>query len=219
MNKSRCTNLTPDQKGYSAYNFISAKKIFSWFAITKALNGKYPIWANQFDIWQPEIFQHLEAYFYSLCFAFGLAENGCVVTKFEKDNPVDGAPEVFVNNPLSTNNPDSFWMKELDNFIVETPSQAINLVNTIKILYKEWNINYCKGDILRNIGLQNEPYFKYFNYPDFLTKDSGLIQIKKYAEINGCHDLISMFKEISEQMKIVKEEIYNLLVNEFKYFE
>jgi hypothetical protein len=39
----------------------------------------------------------LEANYYSLCFAFALVENRSVKTKFEKDNPVVGAPEVFVH--------------------------------------------------------------------------------------------------------------------------
>lgn len=35
-----------------------------------------------------------------------------------------------------------------------------------------------------NVGLHEEAYFKYFYYPDFVRKDSGLIQIKKIADIN-----------------------------------
>ena len=67
--------------------------------------------------------------------------------------------------------------------------------------------------------LQDEPYFKYFDYPDFLTPYSGLVQIRKYAEIHGREDLQDLFKEISVLTKKVKEEIYRLLVEEFRYFE
>ena len=35
----------------------------------------------------------------------------------------------------------------------------------------------------------------------------------------GLHDLVSRFEEISGLTKIVKEELYRLLVAEFKYFE
>lgn len=71
---------------------------------------------------------------------------------------------------------------------------------------------------LFGFGLQNEAYFKHFNYADFLTLYSGLIQIKKYAEIEGKEDILNIFKEISELSKKVKQEIYSLLVDGFGYF-
>jgi len=219
----------PDKYGYCAYDLDSAKATFSWFAITKALNGVYPVWANQYDIWSPQIKKESEACYYSLCFAFVLAENRCVVTKFEKDNPVKEAPEVFVDNPLCPANPESFWSVTLESYITgvqggssaspRNDNFALQLIVKIKELYRLWNLSYCKGQVLQNVGLQDEPYFKYFDYPDFLTPYSGLIQIRKYAEIHGKEDLQNLFKEISLLAKKVKEEIYRLLVEEFRYFE
>ena len=177
------------------------------------------VWANQYDIWAPNISKEKEAYYYSLCFAFALAENRCVVTKFEKDNPVVGAPEVFVDNPLSTFNPESFWNTTLQKEIVKEPSLAFELVELIKQLYNTFAAKHCQTGIIRNIGLHNEAYFRYFDYPDFLTPNSGLIQIKKFAELNSKEDLNVIFKQISEKTKEVKEEIYRLLVDEFRYFE
>jgi hypothetical protein len=170
-----------------------------------------------------------------------------VVTKFEKDNPVKGAPEVFVDNPLCPANPESFWSVTLEPFVNEceggcfglrprndnetgektedsSPSArndniALQLIGKIKELYRNWNLNYCKGQVLQNVGLQDKLYFKYFDYPDFLTPYSGLIQIRKYSEINGKEDLQNLFKEKSVLTKKVKEEIYRLLVEEFRYFE
>ncbi|MFN3998282.1 hypothetical protein [Algoriphagus sp.] len=216
-NKSKCFNGPSDNRSYCAFDLHSAKKTLTWFAITKCLDN-YPIWANQLNIWAPEIKPELAEYWYSLCFAFVLAENRCVVTKFEANNPVLGAPEVFVNNPLSTNNPDSFWNTTLDREIVSDPPAAIKLVDKIKELYRVWNYEYCKGGILEHVGLHDEPYFKYFDYPDFLTKNSGLIQIKKYAMIHNSADLGELFQEISTLTKLVKSEIYRLLVDEFNYF-
>lgn len=219
MNKSRCLNLPPDQKGYAAFDLVSAQKTFVWYAITKALNGKYPHWANQMDIWKPNIPAEKEKEFYSLCFAFGLAENRCVVTKFEKDNPVAGAPEVLVDNPLCPGNKESFWSTTLDREIVAGPVLAGELVALVKQLYKKWNQNYTKGDFQYSVGLQDEPYFKYFDYKDFVTPHSGLIQIRKYAEIHNAADLMELFEKISAKTKEVREEIYRLLVQEFNYFE
>jgi hypothetical protein len=207
-------------RAFCAYDLNSAKSIISWFTIAKAINGRYPIWANMFDLWSPKITKlPMEKLFYSLCFSYALSDNRCVVTKFEKDNPVKGAKEVFVDNPLSTNNDESFWMNCLDKEITKSSDKAFELVRAIKDLYSYWNSNYCKGQILYNQGLQNEPYFQYFSYPDFLTKDSGLIQIKKYAEINGKNDLAEKFAKITELTKLVKEAVYSLLVDELNYFE
>lgn len=93
------------------------------------------------------------------------------------------------------------------------------LIAKITQLYTHWNKHYCKGQWLANVGLHNEPYFKYFDYPDFLTPHSGLIQIRKYADNEGKADLLELFAEISALTKHVKEEIYRLLVAEFTYFE
>src|ERR1017187_9428145 len=127
VNLTKVFNGAPDKYGYCCFDLVSAKATFSWFAITKALNGVYPVWANQYDIWAPNIKKEFEKYWHSLCFAFVLAENRCVVTKFEKDNPVKGAPEVFVDNPLCPANKESFWSKVLDKEIVSKPSTAKEL--------------------------------------------------------------------------------------------
>ncbi|KAB2849645.1 MAG: hypothetical protein F9K42_07150, partial [Ignavibacterium sp.] len=178
LNKSKCLNKPSDQKAYCAYDLESAKITFLWFAITKALNGRYPIWANQFDIWFPKISNEKEKYFFSLCFAYSLAENRAIVSKFEKDNPCVGALEIFIENPFSPLNPESFWSKILDKEIVKRPMLAYELVELVKELYKTFTINYCSSGIIRNIGLHEEPYFKYFDYADFMTPNSGIIQIR-----------------------------------------
>lgn len=219
INKTKVFNGAADNRSYCGYDLKSAQATCSWFAITKVLNGAYPLWANQYDIWAPNIKSELEKQWYSLCFAFVLAENRCVVTKFEKDNPVKGVLEVFVDNPLCPTNPESFWSKTLDKQIVSKPDTAKQLVDKVKELYKTWNTKYCKGQWLQNVGLQNEPYFKYFDYSDFLTPHSGLIQIRKYAENEGKADLLELFAGISKLTKEVKEEIYHMLTADFKYFD
>jgi len=221
VNLTKVQTGAPDKYGYCAYDLESAKATFTWFAITKALNGLYPIWANQYDIWQPNITSKEDKYWNSLCFAFVLGENRCVVTKFEANNPVNDAPEVFVDNPLCPTNPKSFWSTTLSKEIMKKPADnaAQLLVDAITELYRYWNKEYCKGQTLENVGLKIEPYFKYFNYPDFVTPYSGLIQIRKYAEQNGSIDLLNRFSDIQKLTKAVKDELYRLLVKDFKYFE
>ncbi|MBW8050573.1 MAG: hypothetical protein FVQ77_09585 [Cytophagales bacterium] len=219
VNSSKIHNAPTDQKAYCAYDLQSAQKTFAWFAISKAVLGRYPLWSNQYDIWKPRIKKEMEKYFYSLCFAYGLAENRCVVAKFEKDNPVKGTPEVFIDNPLSPNNHESFWFTTLEPYLIKRPAKAFHLVEAVKLLYQKWFEDYCGWETLEYVGLDEEPYFKYFHYPDFVNRNSGLIQIKKYAEINGKSDLMEMFENISEKTKEVKEEIYRILVEEFNYFD
>lgn len=235
VNQTKIHSGPPDKYGFCAYDLDSAEKTISWFALTKAVNGRYPVWANQFDIWAPDFnnlnlserqIEEFKKYFYSLCFAFGLAENRCVVTKFEADNPIEGAPEIFIDNPLCPANPDSFWSSTLDSEIPNykpNDKKLINpakeLVNIVKNLYTIWNNKYCKGQYLYNVGLQDEPYFKYFNYVDFLTPYSGLIQIKKHVENQNLTDLDNLFHQITAKSKQIKDEIYNILINDLKYFE
>ncbi len=209
----------PDKYGFCSYDLISAKAMFSFYSITKVFNGIYPVWANQFDIWPPNILKKFEDEYYSLSFAYCLAENRCVVTKFEKNNPVNGVPEIYVDNPLCPTNPDSFWLKTLDSKISRNSQLAIELVSAIKKLYQYWNIEYCKGQIIENCGLDEEPYFKYFSYPDFVTPYSGLIQIRKYAEKNRKGDISKKFETIKNITGKVKERLYTILVDKFKYFD
>ena len=209
-----------NSRSYCAYDILSSQALFSWYAISKSILGKNPLWTNQYEIWLPNISENLKQDWFALCYAFGLAENRCVVTMFEKDNPVAGVPEVWVDNPMSPNNQACFYRTTLQPLLRGTKqSQANELVTTIESFYQYWNLNYTKGQILENVGLQEEAYFKYFDYPDFVTKDSGLIQIKKYAELNNCADLLEKFTSITEITKEVKEEIYRMLVEDFKYFE
>jgi hypothetical protein len=219
INNANVFNGAADNRSFCAYDKDSARSTFSWYAISKACNGVYPMWANQFDLWPPQIKKEFENYYYSLCFAFVLAENRCVVTIFEKNNPVKGAPEIFVDNPLCPTNKESFWSTVLDKEITSKHKIVKDLVDKVKELYAYWNLKYCKGRKIESVGLQNEPYFKYFDYKDFLTPHSGLIQIRKYAELKGSEDLLKLFQEISELTKKVKGEIYRLLVEEFGYFE
>lgn len=219
INKSKCFNGPTDNRAYCAYDLATSKACCNWFCITKAMNGLYPTWANQYDIWAPLIPTDKAPAFYALCFAFVLAENRCVVTKFEKDNPVAGAPEVFADNPLSPNNPNSFWRTVLEPEVKSSGSALANeLANAITELYKYWNHNYTKGQFLYHVGLHGEAYFKYFSYPDFVTPNSGLIQIKKYADLNNEHELQVRIDAVTAITKTVKAEIYRLLVRDFGYF-
>lgn len=218
INLLKCFSSTPDKYGYCVYDLNSAKSLICWFALGKSIAGRYPTWANQHSLWVPEIPEELESYWYALCFAYVLAENRCVVTLFEADNPVPGAPEIFADNPLCPANPESFWVTTLESQITPQHGVAYELVTAIKALYRNWNLNYCQGQFLRHVGLKEEAYFRHFSYPDFLTPHSGLIQIRKYAELHNHTDLMEQFTKINGLTKQTRDEIYRLLVHEAGYF-
>ncbi len=248
VNQTRILSGSADKYSFCAYDLETAKVFFSWFAISKAVNGRYPLWANQYDLWAIDWenvktlagFENLlrfQEYFYNLCFAFGLAENRCVVTKFEANNPVPNTPEIFVDNPLCPTNRESFWAKiiapQLKTLAVanspanSSPTKLLagsidhcqSLVAAITDLYTYWNKTYCKGQWLYDVGLQDEPYFKYFDYADFLTPHSGLVQIRKYAENQIDTILGEKLDLISRRSEEVKNEIFRLLVEVIGYFE
>lgn len=219
LNVLKIFSGTPDKYGYCAYDLETAKALTTIFAIGKSIVGRYPGWANQYDLWKPQIPEHRQQQWDALCFAFALAENRCIEVKFEKDNPVAGAPEIWAHNPMSPNNPDSFYRTTLQPEISKTKGVAADLATTIDSLYKHWNLNYTKGQTLEHVGLHEEAYFKFFDYPDFVNKDSGLVQLKKFAEKNNATDLLSTLAEITEKTKAVKEAIFTMLTEEFKYFD
>lgn len=218
MNKVRCLNAPPDQKGYCAYDLDSAERLFLWFGIAKSLSGDYPLWANQFDIW---VVDSPSIELYSLCFALGFIENRSVVTKYPENNPILGEQNVFLDNPFSPNNSSSFWNAVLSP-IIESEYGHELAQQTVKIgleLYQYWNKEVCNGKTISNIGLKEEPYFKYFDYEDFITPNSGLIQLKTYATINGDSVLENMLIKLSKLSIEIKYKIKETLVNEYKYFD
>ncbi len=224
-NRMQKTNLSkifsgpPDKYGRCAYDLSSAQATFVWYGVTKSINGRYPLWANTFDVWQPNIPVGRADYLHALAFAFGLAENRCVVTTFEADNPVKGAPEAVAGNPLAALDGEAFWAKVLDAHVKPAHGAAYKLVQSVKDLYRVWNTNYCKGKVLRDVGLDDEPYFRYFSYKSYLTPHSGLVQLRKYGEQQGIAALNEGFERIKADTAVVREELYRFLVEECRYFE
>jgi len=218
MNKVRCLNAPPDQKGYCAYDLESAKRLFLWFGIAKSLLGDYPLWANQFDIWKVG---NPSMELFLLCFALGFIENRSVVTVFPENNPLPGEQNVLLDNPFSPNNSDSFWSTVLSPVIDSEQGHELakQAANAGLEIYQYWNKEVCKGKTIYDIGLKGEPYFAFFDYKDFVTPHSGLIQLKTYATINGDTILEKMLTELSKLSIEIKSRIKDILVNEYKYFE
>jgi hypothetical protein len=115
--RARCFSGTPDQKGYypDPQNLASADQVFIWYAIQKAFaefaDSPYPLWADPLNLWVPVVSAEQALPVRLLTRAIAFADNECVETTFPADNPVHGAPEVVVANPMSPNAADSYWSK------------------------------------------------------------------------------------------------------------
>lgn len=217
INKARALNAPPDNRGYAAVDVETARALCAWFGIAKSVAGRYPIWANKLDIWQPVIPKNIEDMFYSLCFSYVLAENSAVVTKFEANNPIDGVPEVYLNNPLSPILEDGFWTTTLAPEI-RGSDLATTLVGHVHSVYEYWSTHVCRGRTHSDVGLRDQPEFKYFHYSDFVTPHAGLRQIRRYSEIHQDVKLMSLLDDMRVQGTAVLDHIYLLLIREVRYF-
>ena len=227
FNKTKIFNGPPDNRGYCSYDLASARVCFTWFAITKAFNNNYPGYANQLNAWAPDFTRApaVEAEFYRLCFAFGLAENRCAVVRFEADNPVAGAPAVAVDNPLVPGFAAGFWEQVLAPEFVGQPATdaATQLVAAVRAVYGHWATAVCGGQMLPAPELHGEAYFKFFPVEAArLTPRAGLVQIRAYA---AQHTGAPWYPELHQRLtrlatlrEAVKGEIHRLLVQELRYF-
>lgn len=227
LNISKIFNGPPDNRGYCAYDLASARACFTWFGVTKALNNNYPTWFNQYSLWAPDFTRApaVEAEFYRLCFAFGLTQNRCVVTRFEADNPVAGALAVQVDNPLVPGYANGFWEQVLAPEFVGQPDTdaATKLVAAVRAVYGHWAAAVCGGQTILAPELHGEAYFKFFAVDAAkLTPRAGLVQIRAYAQRNAGEswypELQRRLTKLAELREAVKGDIHRLLTREMRYF-
>lgn len=207
--KSRCFSGPPDQKGYAARDLASADKFFLWFAIERdfALN-KYPLTVDADELWAPNVPPKLVARVRQLVFAIGLADNECVVTKFPANNPVRGAPEVFVPNPMAPSDPDSFWNKHMRaSFVTGGKDAAHRLVAAVEALYAHWATMFKKTP---EIAVKlDKPYFI---GTGFLRATSGISQIRDYANLKADTVLLDLLAKVQSALKEATSEFHELLI-------
>jgi hypothetical protein len=210
VRKNRCFSGPPTHFGYYASNYIEAKKTFFWFSLGRIFSEMgYPMWADALEIWVPDIPSSLEKTVDKFIFSIGFSENECVETIFPVDNPIEGVPEIFINNPMAPTNPQSFWstimapiFKDGDNSLPE------QLVGSVNDLYEEWK------KIFRNSPEIVAPYKKpYFIEQGFLKKTSGIIQIKDYAESVNNEILLKLYSRVRILLKETKQAFYDMLLD------
>jgi hypothetical protein len=152
---------------------------------------------------------------FQAAFAIAYAENECVETKFPSGNPVSGAPELVIGNPLTPLDPQSFWSETMKPFCTSVSSPTVaGLIKAVDQLFAEWKA------IFRNraeVPISKKPYFL---SAEGLTVGAGLIQIKDFARETNNAALLQRFTEIQTRLKSAKKEFFDLSTSSqgFDYF-
>jgi hypothetical protein len=210
VKKNRCLSGPPTNRGYCAYDLASAQKLFFWYALTRAfLQRRYPMWVDADDMWAPSISPRLERKIFSLAFAIGFAENECVETYFPANNPLAGTREIFLSNPMTPLDPQSFWSTTLRPCITPDEPNAVTLVGAVQRVYGAWSIF---------IGTRRELPIGYHR-PYFIddrpvTKTAGIVQIRDYATENDIASLLSALGELQESLRSAKDKFVAMVTAE-----
>lgn len=215
VKKSRCFSGPPTHLGYCASDIETAKKLFFWYALGRTfVQRPYPMWIDADGMWSPKIPTSLERIVFQTAFAIAYAENECVEAYFPANNPVKGAAELFVSNPMTPINPDSFWSQVLrPYFDVTAPASVRLLVESVDDVFRNWNNRFKKRP---EIATQyNKPYFIGNGR---LTRTSGLLQIKDYAVEITETPLLTCLAEVQNRLRVAKDEFFELLNNKLDYF-
>jgi hypothetical protein len=219
--KSRCFSAPPDQKGYCAdpRSPESSERVFLWYAIQKSFaEHGYPMWADAMDLWAPRIPNRLQSRICRLTYAITFADNECLELRFPANNPVPGAPEVRLSNPLSPNDTTSFWSKHLvQHFDGTTPDgNADLLVKEVLELYASWKKLFrvheeLPVDVAR-------PW--YIGESAFVTRSSGMSQMRDYAEFKQDQNLLHRIERIKVSLGRARNEFHELLTgtSQVNYF-
>ncbi|MDL1870702.1 hypothetical protein FBR05_00690 [Deltaproteobacteria bacterium PRO3] len=212
----RCFSGHADNRSFAANSMEEAKKLFLWFSLGKTFaHCSYPLWVDALEIWTPIIPQRFSNEVLKYSFAIGFSENECVETIFPANNPVNGAPEIIVSNPMAPTSPESFWSKNMAQVFSESKSTPDKLVQSVENLYSVWKNNFHgRPEIIAP-----------FKRPYFITKGAlrvtaGIVQIKDYANETDDKALLGVYEDVQKLLKQTKEEFYNLLLdkNGLNYF-
>jgi hypothetical protein len=215
VKKSRCFSGPPTHLGYCAQDLETAKKLFFWYSLGRTfLQRPYPMWIDADGMWAPSIPVSLEKRTFQTAFAIAYAENECVEARFPANNPVSGVPELFVGNPLTPIDQNSFWSEVLAPYVSNAPSPIVRrLIEAVDAVFLNW-----KGLFKTQAEMPVSYTRPYFIDDQTLFKTAGLIQIKDYATENNVATLIACLQAVQEQLRAAKDEFYELVHSGLNYF-
>lgn len=209
--RNRCFSGPPTHWGYCAEDLESARKLFVWYALARTfVQFPYPMWADAEDLWAPTVPPHLERRVFACASAIVFAENECVETYFPANNPAPGGRELFIGNPLSPLNRESFWSKTISPQIsLHTSPAGRAVIESVNDVFMAWD---------RFLGRRHEVPISYapsyFVDERGLSRNCGLIQIRDYARAERVESLLSRLQLVQTRLKAAKAEFHDVLTAE-----
>jgi hypothetical protein len=215
VKKSRCFSGPPTHLGYCAVDLATAKRLFFWYSLARTfVQRPYPMWIDADGMWAPSIPTSLERATSQTAFAIAYAENECVETYFPANNPVNGLPELFIGNPMTPLNSESFWSSVLRPFISDdAPSLVRDVIGAVDKVFSIWS-----GLFRTSMELHVSYKRPYFIDDHGLTKTAGLLQIRDYAIENDVTSLLNSLETVHERLRALKDEFFGLTHTQLRYF-
>jgi hypothetical protein len=210
VKKNRCFSGPPTHWGYCAADLDAAKRLFLWYSLARTfIQHPYPMWVDADDMWQPTIPQNLEYQVFQTAFTIAYAENECVETRFPGNNPIPGVPELFVSNPMTPLNRDSFWSATMRPYCSRPALSSVSgLIEAVDQLFGDW-ARLLDGRT--DLPVSRKPYLL---DDEGLTLGAGIIQIKDYAKEKDDKTLLAGWSEIQRILKLVKTEFSEVVTAE-----
>lgn len=205
--KNRCFSGPPTHWGYCATELESTKKLFLWYALARTfVQEPYPMWADAEDMWEPDVPARLERKVLQAAFAIAYAENDCIEARFPADNPVKGAPELELGNPMTPLSTDSFWSKTIQPYCNQNAEADISaLIKATDQVFATWK------DLFKNNSVVFVSDAPYVLDSQGLTAFAGLPQIKDYAVENNHRVLLECISHMQTKLREVKKRFFNLV--------
>ena len=215
VKKSRCFSGPPTHLGYCAVDLETAKKLFFWYSLGRTLlEQPYPMWIDAEGMWAPSIPRAFGKYTFQAAFAIAYAENECIDAHFTGNNPKRGLPHLFVPNPMTPLNPESFWSQTLKPYVADcTSSNVRNLVAAVDGVFQIWNVFFALATELP--VAYKRPYFV---GEGTLTRTAGLVQIRDYASENGVSSLVDQLRQVREHLSVAKRDFFEWVNVKLNYF-
>jgi len=165
------------------------------------------MWIDADNMWEPTIPAKLEKTVFQIAFAIGYAENECVQTHFPANNPVQGLPELVVNNPM-TPLVDTFWSKTMRPYCDDTPPEVVaSLIAAVDTLYSNWKKLFKRQT---QLPLSRRPYML---DDQGLQLGAGIPQIRAYAEEADDKTLLADWSTVADSLSAAKAEFYALVTS------
>lgn len=209
VRRYRCFSGPADNRSFAPTTLEQAEKLFVWFALGRTFAQEaYPMWADAFELWPPIMKASTYGTLVRFAYAIGFADNECVSITFPANNPIKGASEVRVINPMTPLDSASYWSKVMAPIFTKSPvDHPARLVAAVKAAFAEWERLVNKG---QELHMDTLPSYMIGSQP--IARSAGLLQIRDYArEAKDATELHSTLAIVTEELRSTKEALASQL--------